>query len=201
MMNQSESLGTARPRWFFTRGRDMKKKLLCILVLCALLTVPVNAKPIVSKMSGKSMEPTIMQDNEVYFVPYGETFPVIINLTPYMVPVKEKPERYDIVMYMTEGEYWCGRIIGMENETLEIKEGYVFINDFIEPEDELYKKEPMLGSFGPYQIPEDHYFIMGDNRNNSKDGRFRDEQYVSIDDIMGVAVCNQTSGVMYMEVK
>ena len=48
--------------------------------------------------------------------------------------------------------------------------------------------ETMKGSFGPYQVPEDCYFMLGDNRNNSKDSRYWKNTYVRFDQIVGKAV-------------
>ena len=45
----------------------------------------------------------------------------------------------------------------------------------------------MEGSFGPYTVPEDCYFMMGDNRNDSLDSRFWNDKYVKKDAILGKA--------------
>ena len=46
----------------------------------------------------------------------------------------------------------------------------------------------MEGDFGPYEVPEDSYFMLGDNRNWSKDSRFWNNTYVKRDAILGKAV-------------
>jgi len=68
------------------------------------------------------------------------------------------------------------RIIGLPGDKLEIKDGVVYIND--QPLEEPYLKEPpdlnisLNKQFGPVTIPKESYFMMGDNRNESKDSRF-----------------------------
>ena len=50
-----------------------------------------------------------------------------------------------------------------------------------------YIKEEMEGSFGPYSVPGDSYFVMGDNRNNSADSRYWMDKFVEKSEIIGRA--------------
>ena len=56
------------------------------------------------------------------------------------------------------------------------------------PLDDSFTAEKTEGSFGPYTVPKDSYFVMGDNRNCSYDSRFWDNTYVRFDEILGKAV-------------
>ncbi|MDD5092062.1 MAG: signal peptidase I [Candidatus Wallbacteria bacterium] len=86
--------------------------------------------------------------------------------------VTEPPARGDIVIFISpvDGNYWVKRLIGLPGETISAEKGKVYINS--EPLDEPYLKEYMFGSVSRRQIPENSYFVMGDNRNNSSDCRF-----------------------------
>jgi len=60
------------------------------------------------------------------------------------------------------------RVIGLPGETVEVRDGLVFING--EALDEPYIAEPPRYHYGPVTIPEGQYLVLGDNRNLSNDG-------------------------------
>lgn len=110
------------------------------------------------------------------------------------------PDRYDIVVFPHYDEnyggnvYYIKRIIGLPGETIQIEDGLIYlIKDNGEKEilpDEYgyyYDGKPMNGYLAsePVTIPEGCYFVMGDNRNNSKDSR--QIGVVKEDDILGKA--------------
>ena len=89
----------------------------------------------------------------------------------------EEPQRGDIIIFnypVNEKEIYIKRLIGLPGETLDIREGKVYINGSEEPLREDYLKEEWVVANDGYhfEIPQDCYFMMGDNRNNSADGRY-----------------------------
>ena len=95
-----------------------------------------------------------------------------------------EPERGDIVIFPWPDDpeiTYVKRIIGLPGETVEIKDGSVFINGVALKEG--YLKEEMLGKFGPYEVPEGSYFMLGDNRNTSADSRRWENTYLKREDI------------------
>lgn len=103
------------------------------------------------------------------------------------------PERGDIIIFRfpdNESEKYVKRIIGLPGETVTINEGKIYIDDATEPLEEDYLKEEWVEATGPFvfQVPEDSYFVMGDNRNNSFDSRYWDNTFVTREEIIGKAL-------------
>lgn len=101
------------------------------------------------------------------------------------------PERGDIVIFEypdDESVLYIKRVIGLPGDTVDIRDGKVYINGSQEPLDEPYLPEPMNGSYGPYHVPEGCFFMLGDNRNYSKDSRLWNNPYVTREEIQAKAV-------------
>lgn len=100
------------------------------------------------------------------------------------------PQRYDVVAFEfpdNEDEIYLKRIIGLPGETVQVIAGKVYINGSSEPLDDSFTRElpsPSSNS-GPFKVPEDCYFMMGDNRNNSHDSRKWVNKYVKKEKILG----------------
>ena len=83
------------------------------------------------------------------------------------------PERFDIVICdypnTSDGMYRVKRVIGLPDETIELRAGQLYVDGVHIEQD--FDMTPNETYFGPYTVPPGHYFVMGDNRNNSKDSR------------------------------
>ena len=83
------------------------------------------------------------------------------------------PERFDIVICnypnTSDGMYRVKRVIGLPDETIELRVGELYVDGVHIEQD--FDTTPNEAYFGPYTVPPGHYFVMGDNRNNSKDSR------------------------------
>ena len=105
-----------------------------------------------------------------------------------------EPERGDIAIFRYPDDkeegittYYFKRIIGLPAETVDIVDGKIYINGSDTPLDEPYLHEEM-DMYGKdhlhYNVPEGHYFMLGDNRNNSNDARFWKNKYVPEEDLI-----------------
>ena len=99
------------------------------------------------------------------------------------------PVRGDIIIFKVPDDekiLYIKRVIGMPGETVEIHDNGVYIDG--QKMDEPYLTTDTKGDFGPYTVPEGHYFMLGDNRNNSADSRYWQNTFLSKDKIVGKAV-------------
>ena len=103
------------------------------------------------------------------------------------------PERYEIIVFPyrhAEETFYIKRIIGLPGETVQIKEGYVYIND--KKLEETFGREVIRADrYGqaaePITLGEDEYFVLGDNRNESADSRETSVGILKREDLIGRA--------------
>lgn len=104
------------------------------------------------------------------------------------------PQRFDIIVFPAPDKpdtLYVKRIIGMPGETVNIIHGTVFINNYDEPlGDTAFIRDPYLWTqnVGPFFVPEGAYFVMGDNRINSRDSRNWQEPFIREEDILGQVI-------------
>lgn len=106
-----------------------------------------------------------------------------------------EPERGDIIIFKfpdNEEETFVKRVIGLPGDKVVIKDAKIYINDSQEPLKEDYLPEEWVNTNGSdepleYQVPEDSYFVLGDNRNYSKDSRYWNNTFVHKDKIIAEA--------------
>ncbi|MCL2564872.1 MAG: signal peptidase I [Defluviitaleaceae bacterium] len=99
------------------------------------------------------------------------------------------PDRFDVVVFRfpdDPSKLFVKRVIGLPGETINIVDGRVFINNANRPlDDDPFVTYGDYESYGPFVVPEGHYFMLGDNRINSEDSRRWDTPFVERDQILG----------------
>ncbi|MEG1945832.1 MAG: signal peptidase I [Lachnospiraceae bacterium] len=104
----------------------------------------------------------------------------------------QDPERFDIIVFQyAQDVYYIKRVIGLPGEKVQIAEnGSIYINGSIL--EESYGKETMINpgtALEEITLGEKEYFVLGDNRNNSKDSRDPSVGVIHKKDIIGKAWC------------
>lgn len=114
---------------------------------------------------------------------------VLINKFIYVI---SNPKAGDVVVFLPNGNekshYYVRRVIGVPGDTIQIKDGAVYIND------ELYDETiPVASMEDPglagevIHLGDDEYFVLGDNRNNSEDSRYANVGNIKKEYIIGKA--------------
>lgn len=148
----------------------------------AILIVVILAYSIVTfgiqsvTMVGQSMTPALTNQDVL-----------MLNKAAYIF---REPKRYDIIAFKlkedTDGYFNIKRIIGLPGETIQIKNGKIFINGNVLkdlPFDDLIMTEGLAAS--EITLDDGEYFVMGDNCNNSEDSRYVNISNISEKEISG----------------
>lgn len=141
-----------------------------IIVMAACIAIFLNSCIIAnSRVPSGSMENTIPSHSRIMGSRLSYKF--------------SEPERGDIVIFPfpdDESIYYVKRIIGLPGETVTIEDGKIYIDENETPLDEPYLKEEWTTDNSGYvfEIPEDSYLMLGDNRNWSRDARYWENTYV-----------------------
>lgn len=150
-----------------------KKKTICIIIVLIVCGIYSKTAVLYGKIQSESMEPTLK---------VGAWY--VATSLPFAV---DHISRQDIVYFMQPEEFdemLVKRVIGMPGEHVSIRHGMVYING--SRLNEPYLMEDMVCEDVDYTVPDDCYFMMGDNRNASYDSRNWKNPYVNKDNIVGV---------------
>lgn len=151
-------------------------KAIIIIIVSIIISNIVFSNFIFADVVGPSMKPSLNDEDSilVFKNAYVRTTPNFLDI----VAIKSKNENNPPIIK---------RIIAVPNDKLEIKNSQVFVNGH--PISEPYIKEKMFNNTNINMIiPQNNYFVMGDNRNNSIDSRDSSIGLISSDEILGKAV-------------
>lgn len=149
---------------------DILALLIPLAVVYVLMTFVVG----VTVIQSASMEPTLMT---------GDT--VFVNRLAYKTG--DNIQRGDVVIFHSDeyGVDFGKRVIGLPGDTVEFKDGYVVINGQYTDESQYLTDDIETNSLKVFTVPAGHYFMLGDNRENSNDSRYWNEPYISEENIIG----------------
>ena len=159
MTQKENKSNTTNTHWFLgTTGRILRMGL-AYLIFLLLFKVGFTPTP--------SMEPTIEVNDLIIYSKHADM------------------ERGEIVLFQPPdtNEEYVKRLIAVEGDVISIQGGIVFLNG--SQLNEPYVKEAWYGELPETIVPEGHFFVMGDNRNNSADSR--DFGFVPNENYIGAA--------------
>ena len=131
---------------------------LLIAIGLALVIIVFLYQPV--KVEGTSMAP-LLSDQERIF----------INKFVYRF---EPIQRRDVVVFwypLDHSKSFIKRVIGLPGESVEIRQGIVYVNGHAIDEPYVPAQYEDMSDFGPLRVPKDSYFVMGDHRISSNDSR------------------------------
>ena len=126
-------------------------------------------------VDGPSMRPTLQHEERLV-------------VSKFIYKLRD-PERGEVLIFRyprDPSRDFIKRVIAIGGDTLEIKDGRVYLNGQMQTED--YILERTRTEYPKVTVPEGTVFVMGDNRNNSDDSRFSDVGFVPFDLIKGKAI-------------
>lgn len=161
---EKKSMGEEAKDWFVS--------ILAAIVIAMLIRTFIVELYVVD---GPSMRPTLLHDEKL-----------VVNKFIYYLRAPEKGEVVIFRYPRDPSRDFIKRVIATAGDTIEIKDGRVYVNDQLLIED--YILEKTYTEYPKSTIPEGTIFVMGDNRNNSEDSRFSDVGFVPLNLVKGKAV-------------
>lgn len=157
--------------------RECATVLFCMAAAAFLAFVLVYCIGIKTSVIGDSMSPTLTNGQEI-----------LINKLVYSV---SSPKRGDVIVFLPNGNtnahYYVKRVIGLPGETVQIRNGQVYIDGERYSGVEYDKISDAGIAENPVTMGKNEYFVLGDNVNSSEDSRSANIGVVRADDIIGQA--------------
>ena len=151
-------------------GRSLFPVILIVFVLRSFIAEPFQ-------IPSSSMVPTLQVGDYILVNKY--TYGIRLPVVRTKVVDLNEPERGDVMVFFPphmNDTYYIKRVIGLPGDSVELRNGALFLNGIYRPEpyvEEAYRLgDSVQGrNFGPTRVKPGHYFVMGDHRDASSDSR------------------------------
>ncbi len=165
--------------------KDIAETLVGSIVVIFLAFVIVFSVGMRTSVIGDSMEPSLYNAQEI-----------LMNRIIYKIST---PKRGDVIVFLPNGNqnshYYVKRVVGLPGETVQIRNGSVYIDGALLEEDESLDKMIDAGiAQNGIVLANDEFFVLGDNRNSSEDSRSGNIGAVKRNTIIGKAWYHMASG-------
>ncbi len=159
---------------------NIKSLLIAVVLAVIIKTSIVEAY----KIPSASMEDTLLVGD--FLIANKFVYGARIPLLDWQLPAIHEPEPGDVVIFKWPGDKttnYIKRCVAVEGQTLEVKDKILYVDGEKFPDSPKMKFEKPIArrsqsgqdtpdNWGPYVVPKDCYFMMGDNRDHSYDSRF-----------------------------
>lgn len=156
--------------------KKLVRAVLLYFVFAVIVTILFQTVWMISLIPSESMAGTIQKGD-------------FVISTRMSTKSEEGIHRYDILIFAPPDEpdvTYIKRVVGLPGETIEVSNGKIYA-DGVELDDSFVHTPMNRNGDGEFKVPENCYFFVGDNRNNSKDSRFWEEKYVPLENIRAKA--------------
>ena len=192
---------------FVEYARSFFPVLLIVLLVRSFLFEPF-------RIPSSSMVPTLLVGDFIFVNKYA--YGLRLPVTNTKIAEIGAPERGDVIVFKLPADpstNYIKRLVGLPGDVVKYQDRRLYINGELTALEDLgeYTGESQKGALlynetlgdveheillmpgqrsleGTFRVPEGHYFMMGDNRDNSKDSRYRGVGIIPEDKIVGKAV-------------
>lgn len=153
---------------------ELLRELKAYLIICACVYIAFTTVLSMNFVPSESMEPTIHRNH------------LIVNLRLNYLLGDPVPQRGSVIVFRENSDQkrlLVKRVIGLPGDLISFSGGHVYCNGEKLHEPYVLKQESSFSAVTEYQVPEESIFVLGDNRENSRDSRFMEGTYVLVENI------------------